>query len=75
MKIELETLEYSYAWPRDSSREARIIFEKRHDKDGAWELRKCDFFGVGSVYSIDDWNFFRDLGNEIIAQYNELRKP
>ena len=52
-------------WHKDSTRQATICYNISKDKV---EFANCDFRGVGTRYTIDDWMFLKDLAEHILKQ-------
>ena len=57
---------YSYVWHNDSSRSAEIIFKLNEDEPLGFNFEECNYTGVNRTYNLGDWEFIRDLANEIL---------
>ena len=70
MSMRLVEKIYKYYWPKDSMRNAEIHFV---GDDNGWSFRNCDYVGVSNVYTLDDFEFLRDLANEILKLEKEVK--
>ena len=64
MSCNLTKKEYTFVWRNDSARYATIIFQSI-DSD-KFVFVECKFFGVHTVYDLDDWDFLRELSQAVI---------
>lgn len=69
----LTTKIYSYIWPKDSHRRAEIIFKLNIGEPLGFNFAECKYTGVNRIYSLDDFEFLRDLANEILRLSEEVK--
>ena len=64
-KIEIirEKIIKEVVWQNDNMRKAIITYNVNDNK---LIFDRCDFKGVGTTYSIDDWDFLKDLSVYIL---------
>ena len=65
---------YHYQWPENADRQshsADIGFKKLDG--GKWTFQSCKYYGTAPTYTLTDWQFLRDLADEIIRLQNELK--
>jgi hypothetical protein len=69
MTIALVKKMFEYRWHKDSARYAEIYYMP--DDKGKFRFLNCNYYGVGRPYTIDDWEFLRDLALEILRLNEE----
>ena len=71
MSVTLTEKIYKYYRPKDSGRSATIKFASDGNE---WHFKGCSFNVFNDkVYDIDDWEFLRDLGNEVLRLCEEVK--
>lgn len=68
---------YTYIWCKDTkncaSKSAEIIFEFDKNTHTGFNFAECKYIGVNKIYNLDDFEFLRDLANEILKLSEEAK--
>jgi len=54
---------YEYKWGKDTSRVATIVFVR--NSEDIMQFKRCTYTGLQPVYNLDDWDFLREVAEEI----------
>ena len=66
---------FKYEDEGSAKRFATMFFNKKLGQGHKWELNHCDIKLLQSPYSIEDWTFLKEIGEEIIRRLEELNNP
>ena len=66
MTSQLARKEYCFIWHKDSMRRASISFKLGTECLNTYLFDSCKFVGVGEIYDVDDWEFIKDLSEEVL---------
>ncbi len=82
MQLKTKTIEYNFEGKKKGeednwylSRTATIIFEKENKGMICyWQFVECKYSGLSEIYTEEDWDFLKEVADEIKELKKELNK-
>ena len=83
MNLKTKTIEYNFEKKIDTleeynikeQRTATIIFEKENKGMICyWQFKECKYNGLSEIYTEEDWDFLKEVADEIKEIEKELNK-